>query len=233
VSRGSARRLGLAVLLVAAGRLLSPDAVPVYDGIGQPDEPYRFVAPPADAPKTAPPTVARASSPVKDGRSAYGMSAASAEVGPQFSLFVPPQSLATKARTVSVRVEPRAPSDQPPGARIDGNVYQVSLLADAPVQLTDKAALATLYLRATTAKQPPPKMEFRSSQGEPWKTIRTVRGGQDVYVSSFEGPGFYALAFTSGGSGKGGGSSPLPWVVLGGVVLATAVVVVVRLRSAT
>jgi hypothetical protein len=226
-------RLALAVLLVAAGRLLSPDAVPVYDGIGQPDEPYRFVAPPADAPKTAPPTIARASSPVTAGRSTYGMSVATAEVGPQFSLFVPPQGLATASRTVSVRVEPRAPDDQPPGARIDGNVYQVTLLADAPVTLTDKAALATLYLRATTAKQPPPKMEFRATPNDPWKALRTIRGGQDVYVSSFEGPGFYALAFASSASKQGGGLSPVPLIALGSVLLATSVVVVVRLRSAT
>jgi hypothetical protein len=227
------RRLGLAVLLVAAGRLLSPDAVPVYDGIGQPDEPYRFVAPPAGSPKTAPPTVARASSPVVSGRSSYGMSAATAEVGPQFSLFVPPMGLATTARTVSVRIEPRAPADQPSGARIDGTVSEVSLVADAPVTLTDKAAIASLYLRSTTARQPGPKMEHRASASEPWQELRTVRAGQDVYVSSFKGPGFYALAFPTSGSSKGGGSSPLPWLVLGGIVLATAVVVVVRLRSAT
>jgi hypothetical protein len=225
--------LGLAVLLVAAGRLLSPDAVPVYDGIGQPDEPYRYVAPPPGSPRTAPPTVAKASSPVAGGTSTYGMSAATAEVGPQFSLFVPPQGLATSARTVTVRIEPQAPTDQPPAARIDGNVYRVSLVADAPVRLTQKAALATLYLRATTAKQPPPKMQHRVSPTDPWKPLRTVRGGQDVYVSSFEGPGYYALAFARSAPKQGGGLSPVPLIALGSVVLATSIVVVVRLRSAT
>jgi hypothetical protein len=231
VSRSA--RLVIAVLLVAAGRLLSPDAVPVYDGIGAPDEPYRYVQPPPGSAKTAPPTVARASSPVVAGRSSYGLSAATAETGPQFSLFLPPQALATKDRTVSVRVEPVAPTDQPAGATIDGNVYEVSLVAHSPVTLTDKASLATLYLRATTAKQPGPKMEHRATLTEPWKPLRTVRGGQDVYVSSFPGPGFYALAFASSPPKKsGGGLSPVPLIALGSVVAATSVVVVVRLRSA-
>ena len=35
----------------------SPAAVPVYDGIAAPDEPYRYVSAPADASKTAPPTL--------------------------------------------------------------------------------------------------------------------------------------------------------------------------------
>lgn len=226
-----ARRLVVALLLVSAGRLLSPDAVPVYDGLGQPDEPYRFVVPPVGAPRTAPPTTAKASSPLRNGTSQYGMPATTAENGPQFSLFLPPQAIATTGATVQVKVAPKAPTDQPGGARIDGNVYEVDIVGGGPVTLTSKAALATLYLRATTARQPGPTMEYRPAEGQPWKALRTVRAGQDVYVSSFPGPGLFALAFSTSARAKGGGTSPLPFIALGGVVLLVVVVVVVRLRA--
>jgi hypothetical protein len=229
------RRLVAAALLVGVGRLLSPDAVPVYDGIGAPDEPYRYVAPPSGTKKTADPTSAAASSPLVSGKSTYGMSLATAESGPQFSLFVPPQAFAAPGKAVSLTAVPTAPTDQPAGARIDGNVYSVAIKGDGPVTMTPQAALATLYLRATTAKQPGPVMEYRAKPDATWTGLKTSRGGQDVYVSSFPGAGQYALAFATASSGKASSSSsPAPFIVIGGVLLlAVVVVVVVRLRAAT
>jgi hypothetical protein len=224
------KRLGAALLLVAVGRLLSPAAVPVYDGIGQPDEPYRYIAPPAGATKTAAATTAKATSPVVAGLSSYGMSLATAEVGPQLSLYLPPKALKSLATSLTVTATPLAPTDQPTGATIDGNVYEVKV--SVPVTLTPQAALATLYLRATTAKQPPPAMQYRATATEPWQALRTSRGGTDVYVSTFPGPGFYALAFAPV-KGSSGGSSKLPFVLLGGLVVLVVVVVVVRLRAAS
>jgi hypothetical protein len=224
------RRLAAALLLVAVGRLLSPAAVPVYDGIGQPDEPYRYISAPPGATKTAAATVATASSPVVQGLASYGLSLRTAEVGPQFSLYLPPKSLKATVPSLTVTATPLAPTDQPAGATIDGNVYQVA--TSAPVTLTPQAALATLYLRATTAKQPPPVMQYRATASEAWQPLRTSRGGTDVYVSTFPGPGFYALAFAPVAS-SGGGGSVLPYVLLGGLVLLVVVVVVVRLRAAS
>lgn len=219
-----------AALLVGVGRLLSPDAVPVYDGIGAPDEPYRYVAAPAGATKTADATTARATSPLVKGKSTYGMSLATKEVGPQFSLFVPPMAFAAAGSSVVVTAAPEAPVDQPPGATIDGNVYTVSVKAGGPVTLTPQAALATLYLRSTTAKQPGPIMQYRAPGATGWTAIKTSRGGQDIYVSAFPGPGSYALAFAHR-SVSSGGSSPMPYVVIGGVLVLVAVVVVVRVRA--
>lgn len=229
----NARKLGAALVLVALGRLLSPMAIPVYDGINAPDEPYRYVSPPPGTTKTAPPTIGEASSPLVNGRTSYGMSVSTAESGPQFSLFVPPQSFAAAKGPVVVRAVPQAPADEPTGAKIDGDVYLVTVTAaSGPVTLTDKNALSTLYLRATSAKQPGPVMEYRTDPTKPWKQLQTSRGGQDVYVSSFPGAGQYALAFLTSSGSKKGGSSPLPYVLLGGLVLLTAIVVVIRLRAA-
>jgi hypothetical protein len=225
------RRLLAALLLVAIGRLLSPAAVPVYDGIGAPDEPYRYVAPPSGAKKTADPTSARATSPVTGGVATDGMTLATAESGPQFSLFVPPRAVATGGTTLVVEAKPVAPSDQPAGARIDGNVYEVTMTGQGPVTLTPQAALATLYLRATTARQPPPKMEHRAAAGRPWQALDTARGGQDVYVSDFRGPGQYALAFAVAAPSHP--ASRTPYLVGGAVVLLLVALVVVRLRAGT
>ncbi|MDP9183991.1 MAG: hypothetical protein M3P04_14610, partial [Actinomycetota bacterium] len=212
------RRLAAAVLLVGVGRLLSPDGVPVYDGIGAPDEPYRYVAPPAGVTKTADATTAHATSPIVKGKSSYGMSLATAEVGPQFSLFVPPMAFAAPGTSLEITAVPAAPTDQPPGARIDGNVYTVSIKAAGPVTLTPQAALATLYLRSTTVKQPGPTMQYRAAGESGWTAIKTSRGGQDIYVSAFPGAGSYALAFTRTVAPEGG-SSTLPYVVIGVVLL--------------
>lgn len=223
-----ARRVGAALLLVALGRLLSPAAVPVYDGLGAPDEPYRYVARPSDGPRTADATVARASSPLVGGRTKNGMSVTSAESGPQVSVYLPPKALAATGDSVVVTATPLAPQDAPRGTHIDGNVYEVRFQAAGPVSLTEKAALAQILMRATTARQPPPVMEHRASATAPWEPLKTFRSGNDVYVASFREQGQYALVFSTGSSG----SSSTSYLVLGGVVLLVVVVVVVRLRAA-
>ena len=95
--------------------------------------------------------------------------------------------------TIAVAVRPAAPAQQSADGTIDGNVYTLTATDPAgPVALTSKAALATIYLRATTAKQPGPAMEHRSGEGQPWQAIKTSRGGADVYVSSLPATGQYA-----------------------------------------
>jgi hypothetical protein len=231
--KSARRRWAAGVLLVTAGWFASPHAVPVYDGVGAPDEPYRYVAPPAGATRTAAATTAVGRSPVKDGRSAIGLSVLTAEMGPQFSLFLPPKGLAATGSTVTVQAVPVAPTDQPSPARIDGNVYAVTLTAPAgPVTLTDQAALATLAMRATTQKQPPPVMQYRADATSPWRALETARGGLDVYYASFVGAGQYALAFAPAAQ-AGGGPPVLPMVLLGVLAVLVVAVVAIRLRART
>lgn len=226
------RRWVAGALLVGAGWLVTPHPVSVYDGIGPPDEPYRYVARPEGTSQTAGPTAAFAQTPVKAGRGTNGLSVATMEVGPQFSLFLPPMSMAAAGSTITVRAEPKAPTTQPAGARIDGNVYVVTLSsADGSATLTEKAVFATVYLRATTAKQPPPSIYHRTDAGQPWTALKTGRGGQDFYTARFPGPGEVAVAFAVSAD-KGGSGLPVLPLVLGGVlVLLVVVVLVVRLRS--
>ena len=227
------RRWAAGALLVTLGWLASPHAVPVYDGIGQPDEPYRYVSAPAGAATTAAPTSGAGQTPLSAGRSTNGLSVQTAEQGPQFSLFLPPGALAAAGSAVRVTVDPKAPTDQPRPATVDGNVYVVTLADPAgPVTLTDKAAIATLYLRSTTQRTPGPDVYHRDPGAASWKKLQTSRGGFDVYVASFVGPGEYALAFAPKAAKSGGSSVLLPVLLLGAFVLLVVVVVTVRLRSA-
>jgi hypothetical protein len=226
------RRWTTAALLVTVGWLASPHAVPVYDGVAAPDEPYRYVSAPAGAKATAPPTSASAQSPVAAGRSTNGLSIQTAEVGPQFSLYLPPTTFAATGGPVQVKAVPQAPTQQPPSGHIDGNVYLITVTSPAgPVSLTDQAALATLYLRATTSRQPGPTLQYRPSAAAPWKPLQTARGGQDVYVASFTGPGQYALAFTTATGSEQGGLPVLPIALVALLVALAGVVLIIRLRA--
>lgn len=221
------RRWAAAAVLVTLGWLMTPNAVPIYDGISQPDEPYRYISAPKDYRSTPAATTAEVSSPVKDGTNSDGMSVQTAEQGPQASVFIPPKALAASGGPIVLRVAPKASTSQPPGAKIDGNVYLLSLSTTAgPITKTPQAAIATLYLRATTTVQPGPVMEYREDSGKAWKALKTSRGGQDIYVSTFVGPGEYALAFAGAK-----GPSKLPFVLVGGFVVLALLVVVIRIRA--
>lgn len=97
---------GLAVLAVV---LLAPGAgPPLYDGIGFPDDPYRWVQPPAGAAKT--PAVTPASvtlTPSADG-TVPGAQGLSAEKGPQIAFAVADGALTVPAGTRRVTLKAEA-----------------------------------------------------------------------------------------------------------------------------
>lgn len=223
------RRWVGAALVLGLGWLATPQPVAIYDGIGVPDEPYRYVQAPTGKSATPAPTSAIGKTPVKNGVGTNGLSVSSAEQSAQFSLFVPPAAMAAAGDTIEVKAVPQAATNQPKGAVIGGNVYVVTLTSSGgPVTLTEKAAIATLYIRATTATDGW-LMEYRSDAAASWKVLQTSRGGTDSFVATFAGPGQYALARSSGSHSKG--SNSLLLVLLGVAVLLVAVVVIVRVRA--
>jgi hypothetical protein len=233
----SARRRWIAgALLVGVGWLASPSAVPVYDGISAPDEPYRYVSPPPGATKTAPATSVSVNTPVAGGSNSQGLSLQTGETGPQMSVFLPQFAMRAATGPIHIAVTPAAPTDLPPGATADGNVYVIAMTAPGgPVTLDKKyAAIATLYLRATSQRAPQPTMYYRPAAGAAWTALGTTAGGLDIRVSSFPGAGQYVLAKagTAAAANAGSGMPVLPIVLVGVLVVLAAAVVVVRLRSA-
>ena len=113
--------LTMAALVLAW--LLPGRPVPIYDGVGAPDEPYRYVSVPAGiAIRTKPPTAAKVSVPVDNGVASV-IELATSEQGPQAeadivdqSLTVPPAAASTGPTTLTAILTPLAPGPSTSGA---------------------------------------------------------------------------------------------------------------------
>jgi hypothetical protein len=238
VAAVTATRRALQWALVAVAALLAvwaavPAAVPIYDGPGFPDEPYRYVQAPAGAKKTPPPTVAKATLRVNaNGLNAAGYSN-SAERGPQVVLYVP--SGAFKAppgvTTITVTETPQAPAPPlPADGTIVTNVYRLSATTSkGAVQVVGRGEnqLPTLQMRSPSSQQPGPVFERRTSTG--WERQSTLRVGQDIYQASAPVFGDWALVQLSGSGSKSGGGVNIALLVAGiAVLVLVGIIVVIR-----
>ena len=185
--------VAFAALVLAAA--LGPATMPIYDGIGNPDEPYRYVTPPAGYQATRPPTTATAKLSVSHGQSASAQ-INTGEFGPQAAVFVPGGAFAgpSGTTTITVTVTPVAPPDQlPADGTIVGNVYRFS--ATAPGGVVDLIGVGeqapVLDLRAPTARQPGPVFEHLDNGR--WAPFETSRIGNDVYRTRAPALGDWAL----------------------------------------
>jgi hypothetical protein len=209
VSRGRRWLLaGVAALLTAW--VAAPAAVPIYDGAGFPDEPYRYVTSP-DGKPTKPPTTAHATVKVNGEGLSTASYSNSAEQGPQVVLYIPAGSLKAPAGATSIEVSetPLAPSPPlPSDGTIVSNVYRVAATTSAgPVQMVGHGEnqIPTLQMRAASSKQPGPVLEHRTGTG--WERLSTLRVGQDIYQASAPQFGDYALVQLSKSPGSGDKSS--------------------------
>ena len=232
------RRAAAAFALLVGAWVIAPNVMPLYDGPGQPDEPYRYVvAPPGDTKKTPPATSATATLPLGNGVNRDAAFANSAEMGPQVRVYIPSGWLRgpAGATTIQVTAVPSAPKPPlPTDGPIVGNVYTVSATASGgPVEFvgTDPNNEPVIQLRAPTQQQPGPT--FETFDGKKWKVSKTTQVGQDVYQTFAPKLGIWALVQRKGGSsGMSGGQLLL--LVLGIAILAVVgIIVVIRLvRSA-
>jgi len=205
------RRWLAGLALVGLARALTQDPVAVYDGLANPDEPYRFVAPPPGTEGRPAPTAAH-------GRVSGGgaLDLATREVGPQFRLSVTSGPVGAE-----VDVRPEAPAGRVVGRIVNGNVYDVTV--SSPVQ-------GVVTMRATSPLQPGPTM-FAHVPGRPWSPLVTTRTGQDVYSAPFTGTGGYALAFPLRAKEiRRSGHGPLLWL-LGGLLVLAGIGLAVRARA--
>ena len=206
--------------------------VPLYDGVGFPDEPYRYVSPPPGVKHgPSPQPVVSESSPVADGVNQRALAPQGNEQAPQILLSVPAGSLRTAtAREVTVAVRPLAPDVQPQDGTVDGNVYRVALVARPPgaVQLV-ASSKGGLYMRATSIRPAVPEFEYRAAATGPWRRLPTRRTANDVFATDFVGAGDYALVHLRGAKAdpRTVSGETVSLLVLAGVVLATVVLMLV------
>jgi hypothetical protein len=229
------RWLLVAVAAVVLAWVLAPAVTPIYDGIGNPDEPYRWVKPPGNAKTTQPPTSARKIVAVTGGFSTAQF-ANTAENGPQLSLYLPPKALQAPAGATSITVtaQPLAPAPPlPKQGTILTNVYRLNATANGkPVPVVGTGPTSpSLQMRAPSAQQPGPVFQHRTATG--WQQTRTIRVGVDVYQTQAPALGDWALVQLKSAASSGGSGGGLNWGLLGGgiaLLVLAVVVLMVRMR---
>jgi hypothetical protein len=235
VTRAGTRWLLAALAALLTAWCLVPASLPVFDGVGRPDEPYRYVDPPPTAKTTKQPTTASGVVPVSNGKNGAQI-INSGESGPQINIYVPPGALEVPAGAtgVTVTATPLAPEEPlPTDGDIVTDVYRVTAQVDGKdVRIVGQDASApAIQMRAPTAKQPGPVFERRTADG--WEQLHTIRSGFDVYqtprVSAF---GEFALVELSPGAGGGGSGGVNVGLLVGGiaVLLIAGVIVAIRWR---
>lgn len=247
----AARLIATAVALLALAWLVNPArTAPLYDGLGFPDEAYRFVDPPAGYRTTAPPSAAALMIGLAGNRGSI-FDVASKEVGPQVELFVKGSTIAAPAAasvaasvTISA-VAARSPAPPTDGA-VWGNVYRVSARsAGKAVRLNADPATNSIRLRTPTAPPPTATIAYfggSTSTGSTWRRLKTSRIGNDIWAAPLVGTGYYA-ALAPGDQlhyegqstpaaaqhkAGGGGIGVLAWIAGAGVVVLASLSYAVR-----
>ena len=182
---GAGRRWLAGLGIVTLGWLVSPDAVPIYDGVGAPDEPYRFIS--TDV------AVKAASTQVASSTDAVGpVRLQTREKGPQLLLDLPARQLT--GRDLPAAVEVSVLAFRPAGALMrgmfDGNGYRLDTQPDTTVgRLTG----GFVFLRAAVMTEPDPVIVFRPGPASAWRELTTKRTGRDVLAAEVTGLGDFAV----------------------------------------
>ena len=190
----SALVLVLAVLALAATvAARPPHAPPLYDGLGFPDEPYRWVVPPAGSARTPGATPAAVTVRITGGATVSAQ-ALSAEQGPQVAVAVPDGAFAVPDGTMSItlRAEPRGvPPAVPDGGQVVSNLYELTATsAGRPVQLAPGHVLL-VNMRSESATDR--SVVICRWTGRRWEQVPTEQVGTDVYASRLQTLGAVAV----------------------------------------
>jgi hypothetical protein len=203
---------GLAVLVAqgSAGR-----SVPLYDGVGFPDEPYRWVVPPAGSKPT--PKVTEASTTVQVGPDGTvpNLVADSAEQGPQIQFVIEEGALRLAGRAGSVTATATAqaadPADRPTDGPLVSNVYRLAAGTDTGVAATPvPGARIGVTMRSSVQTKDAVVFVQRTTTG--WQQVGTFQTGFDIYQAELPSLAPVALvvlpsgvqptvSFEQGGSG--------------------------------
>lgn len=227
------RRWLLLVAALGVVWLTTSPPVPLYDGIGFPDEPYRFVPARGTGPAA---TSAQVQLKVAGGSNVGGLIVNTRESGPQASVFAPPHAFAAPGTApVVLDVHPVAPQPPMPEGVLESNVYVLSLTSTAgAVTVVPEAQPPAITMRAVDAKPPAPVFHYRATPSEAWREIKTRQVGQDIFNAVAPGPGEYVLvrdAAAPAAKASSGGRTGL-FIILGAtVVLMAAVVIGVRVLA--
>jgi hypothetical protein len=213
------RRWSAGFAIICLGWLASPSAVPVYDGVQTPDEPYKYVG------KTPAPAAASVTR-----RAGQDVKLQSSESGPQVLLDLGEGAFSTTANDLTVTASPLLPDGAPPRGTFDGNAYRITVTA--PARLVPEKTQGFLFLRAAVMTSPDPVIVHRDRPQDPWVEQRTSRVGRDNLSTPFRAMGDYAVIRLPGAKPIDSlSSSTGKWLQIGGVVVAALVLGALIIRS--
>lgn len=212
---------------------------PLFDGVGFPDEPYRYVAPPAGAVKTKVPEGTTLTKPTLGDKSNPVMELSTIEKGPQItaSFRVGLLQASPTAKQITVALEPITPQAAPPNGTILGNAYSIRFTADdgKPVELAD-AGRYYVTMRIPQGTREAVALEVFHDGA--WETLRTTQTGADVYAANVSVQGDLAPVLVTSGdtslaaaAGSGGSGGLIIALVVGLCVVVGVVVFTIRTRQ--
>jgi hypothetical protein len=243
-SRLVLRACGVAAAAVLGLTLIGSAKTPLYDGVGFPDEPYRYLQPPAGRVTTPPPTAARGELRFAHGANTETRDFTTAEAGPQIDLFVPAKAVTVRGGAaegvITLSLAPIPLVGPPTDGDAGSNDYHVDLaVPNARVAASTTSEPPFVSLRAT-AQDFIPVMVYRATPTSDWRRLETTQDGQDIFAGPWVGPGEYLLdklhlspagAESSGRPATPGRSHLGLVLVLGLAALLLVLLVAVRLRT--
>lgn len=188
--------VAVAILITS---VLTGHRLPLYDGVANPDEPYRYVKPPSEALKTKlSPTSAQQTITLQNGASSAFLIIPSQEYGPQVTLYLGGGSLPSSgnAKQITVSVVPLAPvTNHTNLGTIAGNVYYFSAKSDQGTVgfINNTSNPASIDLRLPQGYSPGAIFIYQPTRQKPWSKLSTSRVGNDIYEAQMPGYGYYAL----------------------------------------
>ncbi|MCU1595183.1 MAG: hypothetical protein JWO12_2575 [Frankiales bacterium] len=216
------RRWLAGMAVISLGFLATPGAVPVYDGVGQPDDPYRYAG------KQPAPVAVSTTAKVVGGSSA-ALQLQSAETGPQVLIDLAAGAFSATTREITFSATPQTPDGSAPRGEFDGNSYHV--VASPGATLRPEVAQGFLFLRAAVMTKPSPVIVHRTNPTDPWAQVPTNLSGRDIVSTPFRDLGDYAVVRLPGSKPlTAGGLSIGRVLLLGAGVLALLTITVLVLR---
>jgi hypothetical protein len=175
---------------------VSPQVIPLYDGVGFPDQPYQYSGQSSQTniqPSLASQVVSK--SELAD----RTITLQSTESSPQVKITFGRGAitLPSTASEVTLSALPQAPTAQPTSGTIVGNVYLVSA-SSHPESPQIAVGQAKIFLRLPQGVlfKSPPVVIHRTSSGK-WRLLPTEQTGADIYLAPLNEIGEYALAINA------------------------------------
>jgi len=234
------RLLALAGLAVILASISGGKAIPIYDGVGFPDEPYRYVKPPVSQKQaTAAPTQALATVNASEIiNNVNGVYVTSSESGPKVAITLGQNSLIMprNAKTINIQAAPLAPPAQPSDGTVAGNFYKLTITSDAgPVKFAPPSSSNYKYIDMRLPQGYPanPVMEYMDSSGS-WHKLDTSRVGNDIYEAQLNDFGDYALVIPKQASSRvqHQRSTKIAFATAGLIFIAILTAIIFFIRSA-